>query len=294
MKKSNNKPKPVTTKKEFKKQHREQDNGLKKYLGTKRGKKAENRRVVADLKEASAMSLKATNCTARIKFATSAYTGFRTQFGNLQPGRHAFVTLTPKEYAVPLSEAPYCDWSQLQEWARAELEGLHYVGIVEAALYTNLPMTNEPTISWHVHAIVWGKDYSRIQAMVNRIAAEKEAILPDKKAAHSRRLKTPKDICRKTLYMLKAPLKDYRVWTKRPRKGEAIRYEQEKRELRPGDALKAYRVLAGISIDQLLFWGGSEGTSLAEKIIRDAHKRLQKFDDRRRAQIDSAINPKAD
>jgi hypothetical protein len=239
------------------------------------------------------MSLKATNCTARIKYAASAYAGFRTRFGNLQPGRHAFVTLTPKEYAVPLSEAPYCDWSQLQEWARAELKGLHYVGIVEAALYTNLPMTNEPTVSWHVHAIVWGKDYSRIQATVNKIAAENEAILPDKKAAHCRSLKTLKDVCGKSLYMLSAPLKDYRVWTKRPRKGEAIRYEQDKRELRRGDALRVYRVLAGVSIDQLLFWGGSEGTSLAEKITRDARRRLQKFDERRRARIASAINPRA-
>lgn len=63
--------------------------------------------------------------------------------------------------------------------------------------------------------------------------------------------------------------------------------------MRPGDALKAYRVLAGVSIDQLLFWGGSKGTSLAKKILRDARKRLQKFDHRRRAQIDSAFNRKA-
>lgn len=239
------------------------------------------------------MSLKATNCTARIKFAASAYAGFRSRFSNLQAGPHAFVTLTPKEYAVPLSEAPLCGWSRLQEWARAELEGLHYVGIVEAALYTNLPMTREPTISWHIHAIVWGEEYNRIKARVNKIAVENEAILPDKKAAHCRSLKTAKDVCGKSLYMLKAPLKDYRVWTKQPRKGEAVRYKQEKRRLRPGDALKAYRVLAGVSIDQLLFWGGSKGTSLAEKILRDARKRLQKFDHRRRAQIDSAFNRKA-
>lgn len=49
----------------------------------------------------------------------------------------------------------------------------------------------------------------------------------------------------------------------------AIRYEQDKRPLRPGDALKAYRVLAGVSIDQLLIAGGHEGTSLAEKILSD-------------------------
>lgn len=56
-----------------------------------------------------------------------------------------------------------------------------------------------------------GEEYNRIKAKVNKIAVENEAILPDKKAAHCRSLKIAKDVCGKSLYMLKAPLKDYRV-----------------------------------------------------------------------------------
>lgn len=47
MPKSNNKQKPITTKKEFIKQHQKQDDDLKIYLGTKRGQKPKTGRSFA-------------------------------------------------------------------------------------------------------------------------------------------------------------------------------------------------------------------------------------------------------
>lgn len=285
---------PYPTQASFERKHREYDKKIKQYLTTKRGRKPENQHFVIELQERSALSHYATNCTARIEFARSAVRKLIAMWSSDKENEnvrdYAFLTLTPRFAAFPLSVAGTYDWSQLQSWANKKLKGLNFLGIVEAAFFSNksIGSKNEPTVSWHLHVIVWGAEREKLRSITRQINAEETALIEDKKPAHFRLMKDRKDLACTTRYMLKSRQSDYRVFTRKGRKNDGTKdWDQKKGVIKPGNAIKMHRLFRGVTIEDLCIYGG-EGRQLFRSVVKSCTKRLLEVEEERQRQLTEA------
>ncbi|MEJ5087159.1 hypothetical protein [Brucella pseudogrignonensis] len=285
---------PFPTNASFEQKHREQNDKLVNYLTTKRGRKAEYQQLVGELQEGSALSHYATNCTARIEFAKSTVRKLIAMRNNDKENEnvrdYAFMTLTPRFAALPLSVAGTYDWSQLQIWATEKLKGLSYFGIVEAAFFSNIAISiaKEPTVSWHIHIIVWGAGRKELRDIISRINAEELALIEDKKPAHFRMMKDRKDLACTTRYMLKSVQTDYRVFTPKGKKKDGTKdWDQKKGIIKPGNAIKMHRLFRGATIEDLCIYGG-EGGTLFRRVTKSCTKRILEVEKERQRQLSEA------
>jgi hypothetical protein len=153
------------------------------------------------------------------------------------------VTIALKRFCCPIKDAAAFDLKPLQAWVRQAMEGMSYLGFVEAALYSNMTLGPEAkkgqvkvkiesktttttttttkkrhgTISWHVHLIVWGASRAMLKATVDDISAKHPSLITGLPSADYRRIR-PEHFAGKVLYILKSP-REYRVW---PKKQEVI------------------------------------------------------------------------
>ncbi|WP_247997295.1 hypothetical protein [Brucella tritici] len=285
---------PYPTQASFERKHREYDKKIKEYLTTKRGRKPENQHFVIELQERSALSHYATNCTARIEFARSAVRKLIAMWSSDKENEnvrdYAFLTLTPQFSAFPLSVAGTYDWSQLQSWANKKLKGLNFLGIVEAAFFSNksIGSKKEPTVSWHLHVIVWGAKREKLRSIVRQINAEETALIEDKKPAHFRMIKGRKDLACTTRYMLKSVQSDYRVFTRKGRKKDGTKdWDQKKGVIKPGNAIKMHCLFRGATIEDLCIFGG-EGGRLFRLVTKRTDRRIQAIETERQRKINEA------
>lgn len=284
--------KPILNWLEYVRQHNQYDKKLQRYIRSEWGRTSDTRRIVQELKQGSAKSLFATNKEARFAFLRWARRAFRK--AKLHPPAGFFMlTLSPRDFALPLSQAIQFDHEELKKWARSVLVGIDYFGMVDVALYTNLAesiQSLEPTVSWHIHVIAWGRSKAVFQQIVDDINEHYDALVAGRTAAH---LRVVKDMLGRLCYVLKAPLSDYRVYPRKkdvmdPETGELTRDPiQRKRPLRPGDALKVCSVLAGRKLPSLAFAGG-RGIRLLQQTLSNARLDLQEQGRRRKRKLERA------
>lgn len=263
----------MTNWKTFYRRHRKFEKQLKTYNITKRGREALKIDVLEDLMDRSAASLPAMNATARIEFCRAGRRVVRKRFPD---GTKAyFVTLMPVQFVMSLEKAYSYDWSELQAWAEQVLEGFTYFGIVDAAPYSNTPENvSGKVVSWHIHVIIWDTDLEKLEAMISKVNEEHEAFLPSRDAAHVLRLGRMKTIRKKVTYMLKAPLRTYRVYPMKERDRVTGEWKQKKDWHKPGQGVATCRFMHGAQVDKLCIAGGGAGIRLFRTIVTRARRAL--------------------
>lgn len=237
--------------------------------------------VVRQILPGSQALLYANNTQARIRFATIAHKALRDHFATLSRKDQKsayFVTLIPRRFAMPLDEASKFDPNPLQDWTQQALAGLNYLGTIEAALYPRykLDAGSVPgTVSWHVHAIVWGTNKQNLVGRLEPLCDQDESLLAGVKPYHCQKIKV-EAVGKKLLYSLKSPQKQYVTfsWPKEKidlETGEITSQanRQRKAKLRPGQRMQMCNVLRHQYLDQLLVAGG-DGADICQKICDEA------------------------
>ena len=259
---------PLTTWAKFVAAHRANQTMLSNYVAAGRKQSVRLARAVLDELDPRATNyLYANNTDARIRFARVA----ARQIGEMAEGSNqafSWVTLAPKKFVVAEQAAASFDPKRIQAWTRQELHGLNFIGMVEPALYTNvgdIMAGIRRVVAWHVHVISWGVSEARLAAIMDGINRRYDALLPGVDPAFGVPLAN-EDVVGKALYMLKAPMSEYRVYAKRATRfdretGEITtpttgRFKQKKQALRPGDMVRMCNVLADKHLHRLLFAGG--------------------------------------
>ncbi|RWD01445.1 MAG: hypothetical protein EOS58_25575 [Mesorhizobium sp.] len=279
--------KPITKWKTFVSAHRKFDQKVKRYAHGKRGREGQfalSEAVREDLQDRSSLSLKATNARARIEFCRAARRIMKRIVKPTPEWPAFFLTLSPFEFVTSAAEAEAYDWSRLQKWAEKQLKGFCYFGIVDAAPYANTHWGRDKVVSWHIHAIVWGASRDEMQALKDSINRRYQALLPNREAAHFRVRSSWKGLCQSLTYMLKAPLKTYRVRAIRTVAGA---YLQLKDWHRAGEAAAVCRFMHGAEIDKLCI-ARRTGLKVLEAVIERAQRAIGR-QDRKRLRALSAL-----
>ena len=281
--------------------HVQRENYL--HLGYRR-RPALNRAARADMQPQRAMFLPANNMLARTRYARLVGEGLERHALALGPDVPLwFVTLIDRRHTVPLRRGAAFKVRSLIGWAHGVLRGASYVGMVEAAYFSNLRMFPDPGrrfISWHCHLVLWGLTEAEIEALCAAVNARTITAVPGLVAAHYRPLQL-EEIFGQGLYLSKGQINEYRVWRKSERvvdrsTGDIVRvltreWTMKKRPLRPGDAVHLCRAFAGRYIDDLAFAAGEgravlcevNDTALAEFAHWEAHQPYALAEARRRA-----------
>ena len=248
---------------------------------------ARNRRTVRGVRELlghrAAIELAAVNWRARERFGRALCDRVSAQFNLAPPAWHSsmptwFFTLVDQSCNTDDDADVSLDVvHRFKRFLRRGLQGLHYVGMLEPALYVNVyrrgPNGKKSFISWHVHGICWGADSKEIRRRVKAMNSDKYAYRPvigELTGAHCRRI--PRGhLPDKLRYMLKAPRKEYRVYKSRGSEAEGTepRFRQRKQTLRPGNRIKLFHLLKRLHLDGLALAGG-DGVRLLKETKQTA------------------------
>lgn len=283
--------KPLRGPKRFAKAHLLRDEELRTYIARQAKRKVKvSREVQKQLTKDAAKYLYATNAHARIEFVKVFRKHIRSFVsGEENSQRFFFVTLTPGQYAVALSEAAAFDVRRLQSWTWGNLGRLDFIGMVEAAHYRNLGLGlghNETTVSWHVHLIAWGIDRVELQQRIFAINAKNSSLTPGFSPAHFRDI-TLDEVVKQTTYMSKAPMKEHSTYpthrmienpkTCRKEKIPTGKWKHAKGPYNRRGIAMMTNVMANQYLDKLLFAGG-RGKVLAKAIREEALEPLRRYE----------------
>ena len=214
----NGRRKPVLSREVFVAYHREMESQIGDYLYiAKSNYQTLTRDQLHELDQRSAKYLYANNYEARIRYAERLHQEVVALFGQLaRDCPISFVTLTPKEFVRSEHDAASIDVRELQRWTKQQFPGANLIGMVEAALFTNVGVGHERkgrSVSWHVHFLVWGMRHPEVERIVSRINAEYESNLPGLPPAHFHALRTA-DALNRVWYMTKGMLTRLIRWAK--------------------------------------------------------------------------------
>ena len=260
---------------EFLRVHTKIEHQIKKLLNTPTGKNKLCKKGRQQLKECESNKLYAINFRARIVLATALHSQLSALFKRYLDRQYYFHTLSPKRYAFPLSKAILFDFCVVERWARKVLGTLDYIACIEAGLYTNCgveAMQVEPTVSIHVHAIVWVANANVVPAIVDRVNAKELSLYEGSEPAHKHHF-SRETVLKRVYYSLKFPCKDYRLLRK------TGFFTPKKRNIRPGDAVKMARVLTNRTMKELTFASG-KGESILRRATSNAVRRIKAEDDK--------------
>jgi hypothetical protein len=288
-------PKALITLPRFIQAHCEHDAKLKNYFISKKGRRLFDAEVLEELKDRNALLFPAINRRARIAVARAADESGRAFAGRWSKPAY-FVTLAPPEAAMPLSEANEFDTGILIEWTRLMLGDFQFIGAVDTALYTNLALCSAysgPTVSWHVHLVVWGCAEADLSERIEHINTMSRSIIQGRSPAHFRKI-SPKQVPGRLLYALKAPLKESRILGSPKQQSEtqvaqSAVIKVKKRPFRPGDAVRICKVLKGHNLLQLIFANG-QGERLKRRIVADARALIQRRDQRNKERLTQLLS----
>ena len=222
------------------------------------------------------------NAASRINFTRIACGHLMAAVGSLGTSEPiSFVTLIDERFTLGLDTAHNINLVKLQAWARAELPGCSFVGMVEAALYTNVGLVKagmKRAVSWHIHMIVWGVSEARLVELIASLNARRRTLVPGVTAGHYRMLE-PEEVQGQLIYMLKPPISDHRIYQRKRtlsdrETGELHvegtgRFKQRKGALKPGNLARMVKVMADRTLDRLAFAAG-EGRAVLETINTEA------------------------
>jgi hypothetical protein len=241
---------------------------------------------ISQLGRNSSLFLWANNTDARIACARLVVENMAPVVSELvEAGENAyFVTLTPKQFAMPESAAHTFAPEALEAWIRRLVRKVDYLGVIEAGLYPRLKDLADPkcgTVSWHAHLVVWNVGREKLSSTLGAMALTHESLLREMPPFHVKTV-PPDDIVRCLLYGLKTPQKQYATWAATkdkidPDTGEFLlvtKDNQRSAMLRPGQRVKMCNVLRDQYLDRLLVSGGA-GDRI-RKTVRE--KLLKQFD----------------
>ncbi|RVG23661.1 hypothetical protein [Sinorhizobium meliloti] len=258
---------------------------LQAFLSTKRGRSIGTDKLKNDLALASASSLKAINCAARIRFAEVFGKDLRVLLGRNNVDDVFFVTLSLHEHAVPFDKSASFNVVACKDATHTLLEGLSFIGIVEAAYYYSAPFmpgARHPFVSWHSHAIVWGTRQSELAKRRRLFNQKHRPFVPGRYAAHYRRI-TPTIALSYARYMSKSLVNEYTAYPKKrevadPDTGEIIKqltgkWRNRKRPIRPTNLIRAMQGMDRRTLKQLCFAGGA-GKAFRRNLLAVTRKSL--------------------
>ncbi|WP_421521891.1 hypothetical protein [Ochrobactrum quorumnocens] len=262
------KSKPLLSRDVFIEQHQALETKIFNKKGTPTGQNLLSEVAYKNLFSEGAKSLKATNRTVRIEFATEAHERLSLYLKQFPRTRLSFVTLTPLACCVPTNGDHQKAIEDLQILLYEQFGGFSFYGFIEPGLFADFPITlnNKKTVSWHVHMLVW-EDYpntfSEITGIIDQFNNDYEALIPGKAAGHLRSVNHQQAL-KRVWYMSKAPLRDIHVFRARATGA----YKSKKRLLRPGQAILLHNIMSDMSVVDLCvsnFSGDeiAEGTKLA-------------------------------
>lgn len=251
----------------FNTRHRRLNCQIMNYSVTKRGRNVVTAQITQSLQVRSAISLKAINYAARIRFAQHLVEQLRKIVRTSLTSKILFVTLILEEHALPFRQAADFDVEDCKAAAKSFLEGFDYVGFVEPAFYQRAPfiaMHTQPFVSWHSHAIVWTDKPHALAKRRTRFNLTNRAFIPGWRAAHFRTIQ-PRQLASYTRYMAKNVLKEYIVYPKMQEivdlaTGELIKsptgkWINRKRDIRPKNLVCALTVVGSRTLKHLSFAG---------------------------------------
>lgn len=282
---------PILTMREFELQHAERELQLRRFMTTKRGRFAISDVTAESLKDSAALSLKANATHSRILFARAFAKQIEKKLIQI-PGI-SFLTVTPAEFAIPVEEARRFKIEKLKDWAANLLRHFHHISVVEPAYYSNWrsqPGAVQGLYHWHFHSLIWpmmeGDTCNDIIADLMS-DPERRPLIPGFAEIKLRQL-IPEEYVGRGLYMVKAPLSEYRVYPKKRtvtdrhtgQKQEIAtgKYKQRKRALRPGAASR----LCDLMVDQTLYdltFAKGDGKKILDKSLKNATAKAREIDD---------------
>jgi hypothetical protein len=219
------------------------------------------------LKHNTAMYLHANNPYSRIAFTECVVDDMDEILKGIATDAPAyFVTLVLSDFAVEYDETVTFDVETIKILTKKALRGVNAVAMVEAALYTNITLNrghSNRTVSWHVHMLVWDTPVEKLKTRLNKINNQHACLVPGFDPTHCMRVNT-EEAEKLLIYMLKAPMKEYRIARKRPgidwETGEIFPtngFRQWKRDLRSGDRVRMCKVMADQYLHHLYFGMGA-------------------------------------
>lgn len=255
---------------------------LEKYIKSKwfTGREAARDSLLRELLKSDAPFLAANNPEARIRFYPAWNSNLR-MFAFAKPTY--LITLMPRRYVVGIDQAKHFDIRTLQAWARNELLGFDYVGIVEAAHYSEARFGPDAgaQISFHVHLIVVGPDFALLERRIAEISRKYPSLIVSCNSADARLIK-PEDLGLVFKYLIKEPTNDYRIYPIKEqiedelgttRTFDTDESRQRKKRLTSGVQLRVRRITRDWYLDKMII-GGGRGSAVLEKIRTDALRGL--------------------
>ena len=166
--------------------------------------------------------------------------------------------------------------TRLQTLVRQALQGMSFIGMIEPALYKNWGpngvMSRRDGLYWHAHVLVWGLHAATVGRRARNKIGKRHHNLLGGTPVWVKSIKAD-ELDLYARYLAKTPMKHYRL---HPTKGEEIDeetgevftttgYRQRKDAMGVGDRILVANAVAGLTLDFLLFAGGS-GVPLATTI----------------------------
>lgn len=159
---------------------------------------------------------------------------------------------------------------------RGGLGGLSYIGMIDAAYYTNIAPGTEFSerrgVNWHLHLFAWGETRKQIKARfatLNDSNDNYRPIIPEGLGADWKQV-TEEMLPIRFRYMLKTPRKSYRIGRKElcdPEGRVDFKFMQNKSDLRPGERVTLFLLLKRFWLNELTVAGG-EGVELRRRALR--------------------------
>ena len=286
--------------------HLRADDKVKDYLEYQRKnyRQVACRDAVDELQRSNAHALYANNAYSRIAFAEIALKHVAAEPGIVY-GPRCFVTITPARFAFSLAdrglldpqgrsmmrrlgEAAHFNIHHLQQMARQAFGDLPFIRMVEVALFprwSSSGWTVFDSVSWHCHLLAWGATQEELNGILQPLRERHSSIKEGVTSVHIQKVPDD-DITRQFVYALKASQKVYRTAFLRtvPREQALTDFDTrawriKKDWLRTGDRVRLLDIMAGRTLDKLLF-GNREGTALAWAIRNEALKPFRAWEQR--------------
>ena len=267
--------------------HLKADDKMKDYLEFPRSNyRRFDTRICPELRRASAMFLTSSNAYARIDFFKIVLEKIQAHAG-FKAGPIYFVTFALSAHAVRIEDAERFDIRRVQALARQALQGIPFIGFVEAVIYRNWGPDGASLgdwVSWHCHVLVWGVSRMQIRIAVNPTRARHRSLLPSQSAVWINSVSYER-LEQKVAYMSKAPQKFHTVYASGRERVDALTgeitlgFRQRKTSMRTRDRLVMADIMRNQRLDVLLF-GNCAGTVLAREICDQALKPFRSWERR--------------
>lgn len=282
--------KPILDEFEFTEQHTSVSSSVDKLITSRSGRGILDDEILEETRDRTSKKLYANNYRARLFFARELAKKIDLIFEGREGVRGAMVTIAPLEYTVTLTEARDFNVEGLTATVRETLGTENYIGLVEGAYYPRSQILGKPMVSWHAHCVVWDSDYLELEQHIDYLNEINRAAIPGSGAFHIRTL-TPKDARKRAYYISKGQVRQYNAFTvRRPEIGwdeQVMIHEKsfnQKTSMRPGNAVKMMKVMAGRTLPELSMAGG-EGHRLLKRVFRTTVDEIEADDERIRKSL---------